>query len=210
MKPVQRKTEQILRNLSKSESNEIGLRVERHIKTDMAYIVNQYVNNYRHAVADTFGWTRDDLMQEVRLALSKGLATFDVSKNFKITTYLSVILFNRFVSLAKQIRATKHSSTKLVCVETIFESEGDLADGVDDWMDCTTSLSYFLDKLTAQEGEILHLQLIHGYSVAAIAELFAVPKHHIAAVVKSMKRKLRAHVKELEDEEDAASYDAVS
>lgn len=197
------KTETILLNLSRERANEIGLRVEHLIKTDMRYIVNRYISQYRLNVADTFGWTREDLLQQIRITMWKGLATFDESKNFKVTTYLSAILFNYFMSLSKKCRSLRNSQSKLYCVENIFDSQAASDDMVDDWVSYTNSLKELMENLSLMEIIVLKLQIEAGYGVTTISEKLKLKKPVVIGIIKSVKRKLKLLVQEQQNEEDS-------
>lgn len=208
MKPG--KTQEILLNLPRERADEIGRQVEVHLRTDMAYIVNRYVKSYRTAVSNTFGWTEEDLVQQVRIVFWKGLATYKPEKQFKITTYLSAILHNYFNSLYKKCRSLRNSRTKLLCVENIYETDASVTlEGADDWYDYARSFNYFMDKLSEIETTILNLKLTRGDSIAAISEKLEMPKHQVVAIEKAIKSKISQHLKEIEDEEDSTNYEPI-
>lgn len=197
------KTEKILRTLSPERKREIGEEIEHLLRTDMRYIAHKYVNQFRVAAFDTFGWTREDLMQQVRITMWKGLATFDPSKKFKITTYLSAILFHYFMSLSKKCRSNKNAKSKLVCVEDGMDAEMAVDDfSLDELMDSSESMSYFLGKLKAQELDALTLLYIERKNVTEVSRSMKLSKQQVSDLTRSIKTKLRDHIRELEDEED--------
>lgn len=102
-----------LKSIDPGRAAEIGDEIERLIKGEMAYIVNWYIRNYQFAVRETFGWTPEDIMQEIRVTFWKGLATFDRSNKIKITTYLSTMLHNMFANVTKSCQSQKNFGTKL-------------------------------------------------------------------------------------------------
>jgi len=169
----------------------------------MRYISHKYVNQFRVAAFDTFGWTREDLMQQVRITMWKGLATFDPAKKFKVTTYLSAILFHYFMSLSKKCRSNKNAQSKLVCVEDGMELDLATDDfSLDEVMESSESMSYFIGKLKARELEVLNLLYIERKNVTEVSKSLKIPKQQVTDFTRSIKAKLRDHIRELEDEED--------
>ena len=93
------KTRDRIKSLSREESNRIGEEVEQLLKGEMKSVADSYIRNYRNSVRNTFGWTPEDLKQEIRLKMFKGLATFDPDLGYKKTTYVSNILQNFFKNI---------------------------------------------------------------------------------------------------------------
>jgi DNA-directed RNA polymerase specialized sigma24 family protein len=191
------KTKKVLLSLTREQANEIGIRVEALIKSDLNYIVNKYVRQYQVAAEDTFGWTKDDLMQHIRIILWKGLATFDESKKFKVTTYLSTILYYQMGNFSKACQSTKNSSSKLYCPETIYPNE-DMVDHqtAEDWYSYAQSFGILMGKINELEKQVLVCHLINGDSLVEMEKKIKSPRSEIISVIKGLKQKINDHLKE--------------
>lgn len=181
-----------LMNLSTEESNKIGLEVERLIKDEMSYIVNDYISKYRHACADTFGWDRDDLMQHIRESLWRGVATFNPNYGYKIETYLSSILKKSFLNLSRKCKTKKHSLTKLYCPEDLYESgEMIFNETGEDWVRYSQNFSVIVGKMNSKEQKIMVRYLVYNETVEKIAKSTKFKKTEIVRCLKSIKATLK-------------------
>lgn len=177
--------------LTPQQSNELGLQVEVLIKTDLNYIVNKYVRQYRSAAHETFGWTQDDLMQHIRIILWKGLATFDPSKNFKITTYLSTILYYQMGNFSKSCQSTKNSNSKLYCPEVLHITDDLIThETAEDWACYAQSFKLLMSKLNIKEKEVLYCHLVSGASIADMEKKLRVSRTEVVAIIKTIKIKM--------------------
>jgi DNA-directed RNA polymerase specialized sigma24 family protein len=206
------KTEAKIKSLSRDESNAIGLKIEELIRGDMSYIVNKYIRKYKTSAYDVFGWTPEDLLQQIRIVMWKGLATFQPEKKFKITTYLSVILLNYFLSLSKKCRSNKNAKAKLYCVEEVYETVEEPSEHIDAEMllDAQQNTQYFMDKLTLVERFVMPFFEDEPISISALANKSGLSKKESGRIIQSIKRKLIAHVKEMEDEEESIFYEGIA
>lgn len=199
------RTIKVLMSLTRQQSNELGLQVEKLIKNEMSYIVNKYVRQYRSAALDTFGWTSDDLMQHIRLILFKGMATFDPSKNFKITTYLSTILYYQMGNFSKTCQSNKNSNSKIYCPETLHPAdEITTKETAEDWYSYMESFKILMGKLNEREKQILYLHLVDDYSIGEMETETKIPRAEIVGIIKSLKVKINQHM--MEERKDEQSF----
>lgn len=189
------KTRNVLLSLSEEEKNNIGLEVERLIKNEMSYIVNSYVKKYKHATAETFGWETDDLMQHIRIILWKGVATFKPEMNFKITTYLSKMLYYQMGNLSKTCQSEKNSQTKLFFPGELFESE-EIIDfnSAEDWALYARKFKHVLTKLSKKDMKIIVCHLVYGFSIQEIEQKTNFSKQEIVSSIKRIKEKMEQNL----------------
>lgn len=186
------KTFKILNQVSEKRKYELGLLIEELMKDSMKFIVWKYVYNYREAVYQTFGWDDDDLLQFIREQLWKGVATFDPSKNFKIETYCSSILYKQFANLSKQCQTNKHSLSKLYCPEELFDSEETTVEETpEDWLNYAQKFRVLWDSLDEQETKILARYLAKGESATKMAESTGYKKTEVIRILKDLKERLK-------------------
>lgn len=192
------RTKTVLMSLSRQDSNRLGMEVERLIKNEMNYIVNKYVRQYRSAAQETFGWTVDDLMQHIRIIMFKGLATFDPSKNFKVTTYLSKILYYQMGNFSKTCQSNKNSNSKLYCPEILQPAnENTTNETAEDWYAYIESFKILVGKLSSKEQKILYLHLVDNYSLNEMEVELKLPRAEIVGAIKSLKLKINQHMTEV-------------
>ena len=192
------RTVTVLMSLSRQESNRLGLEVERLIKNEMSYIVNKYVRQYRSAAQETFGWTNDDLLQHIRMIMFKGMATFDPSKNFKITTYLSSILYYQMGNFSKKCQAKKNTNSKLYCPETLHPSdETTTKETAEDWYGYMETFKFLMGKLSENEKRILYLHLVDDHSITEMEAETKLPRAEIVSIIKTLKVKINECMSEV-------------
>lgn len=159
-----------LRSIDPEQSQEIGIEIERLIKGEMAYIVNWYVRNYQFAVRETFGWTPEDIMQEIRVTFWKGLATFDRESKIKITTYLSTMLHNMFANITKSCQSKKNFGTKLSREDSLSPSqEAQDTDTPDSLLDMSDASNRIVSSMTRLEQRAIKYQYFHDYQTKSPA-----------------------------------------
>lgn len=185
------KTKTRLLSLSEEEKNEVGLQVELAMKKEMAYLVNLLVRNYEKAVAETFGWDREDLMQYVRISLWKGLATFDASLGYRRITYLSNILNKDFLNLSKKCKTKKHSLSKLYCPEELFAVEEIIfKETGEDWVRYAQSFSILLGSVNRLEQKIMVRYLIYGDNVEELCVSMKLKRSEVIGIIKDIKERV--------------------
>lgn len=218
------RVERTLRRLGKKRNDELGAEVERLMKNEMAWITNRYILQYRHSAFDIFSWTTDDLRQQIRVIMWRGLAVYKKDRGVKVTTYLSAVLFHWFISFSRRCHSKKNSQARLHCVDQLFYSSNDV-EGMDDMdrSDNRADIEYFFSKLTPEE-----LSLFEFYnapkctsckrsrckgrnnkqpSFADAAKCTGVPAPQISTAMKTIRRKMRDHVDEIDDEVEGINYD---
>jgi DNA-directed RNA polymerase specialized sigma24 family protein len=185
------KTRTVLSSLSNEERDRQGLETERLIKNEMSYIVNHYIYRYQHAAANTLGWDKDDLLQYIRMVLYTGVVTFSIEKKVKMTSYLSSILYYQMGNLSIKIQNKKNTNSKLVMVETIYESE-DMIDytSSEDWLVYARKFENIVSKLSNTEQKLLVYHLVYGHSMRELEEKIGAPKIEIVKALKTLKHKI--------------------
>lgn len=196
-------------SLTEQQRQEIGLEIERLIKNEMSFIVQKYIREYWYALYDTFGWTKEDILQLIRIRLWRGLATFDETKKFKKTTYCSAILFNYFLTLSKRCKSKKNALSKLLPVEKIYDSMDETTDGdeVHNNIYREESYEYFISKLSPFEIKVFRLYFLTSETPETIIiKTMASPKK-INDTIKYLRTTLESHLQEMEDEEEGEDCD---
>lgn len=183
----------------------------------MRFLATRYVKRYRKSVEELFGWTPDDLMQHIRIAVWKGLATFDPKRGIKVETYLSTIINNFFNSLAKRCGgAARHRPVMLTdlhdeyegCAflqEQLFHKQHATPQGVepvDEHASRAEWSEYFIGKLTALEAQVGRYHFIEGVSLQSLADEMHLTRQALNDAAQSFKHKLLQHVREEEDDGD--------
>lgn len=189
------KTRDALLALTEEESNKVGIEVERLIKDEMSYIVNKYVNQYKRAAFETFGWEKDDLFQHIRIILWKGVVTFEPNKGFKMTTYLSKMLYYQMGNFSKTCQNKKNSQSKLYCPGELFAAD-EIIDfnSAEDWAIYTKQFKILLTKLGKKDMKVLVSHLAYGHSIAEMEEKLKIKKSEIVASLKRIKEKMEIHL----------------
>jgi len=181
----------LLHSISNEKKEELGFKMESLIKGDLAYIVNKYIVRYSYAVKATFGWDEDDLMQYIRMALWKGVATYDPTKRAKEVTYLSRILDYAFANLAKKCNTKKHSLSKLYFPDQLFITEDlTIDETAEDWLQYAKSFSAIKDQITKKEMKVLVKHLLMDQDIMEIAESLSLKRSDVIKIIKNLRDKM--------------------
>lgn len=194
------KTKRTLLALSREDSNRLGLEVEALIRTGGAlnYLVNSYLGKYHSAAADTFGWTREDLLQHMRIILWKGMATFDPSRKYKVTTYLSAILYYQMGNFSKTCQSKKNSKSKLCFIETTYFPDEMInkRETPEDWNRYAQSFSILMEDMAEHERKIMFHHFVEGVSLDEMSKALALPRPMVVAAIKSIKSRIAEYMEE--------------
>ena len=184
------KTLDKLLSLNESEKNKIGLQIEDLIKNELSYIVNLYLRKYKSAALNTFGWDKDDLMQHIRIIMFKAVATYDGTKNAKMTTYVSRVLYYQMANFSKKCQSKKNLFSKLYCPEVIFDCEQIINPHTsEDWIIYTQNFKILQDNLTQRETKVLLRHLAYGDSIRKMMQVLKLDKVVIVSTLKTLKLK---------------------
>lgn len=186
------KTKDKVLSLSKEESDLIGIKVFHLMKTDLKYIVNKYVMSYRVACRNILGWDDEDIRQHMAEILWKGVATFDESKNFKLTTYLSAILYYQMANLSKSLQKKKRYTNTVLTEETLKRAEEAVDESTtEDWVQHRNKFSILLGNITKKETNVLILHLLNGFTVEEMKKELKLPRTEIVSILKGMNEKIK-------------------
>lgn len=191
--------------LTPEQNRQISIEIDDLIRGEMSYIVGKYVRNYSFILGDTFGWSSDDILQQIRIRFWRGLATFDESKKVKKTTYLGDILSKYFSTLLKRCRSKKNKNTKMSPIGdsfSIFEMDENIVESFETMQTTEKNESYllFISKLSDFEAEVFELFFIIGYQISVISEILNVKPRKISTTIKTLKELVRQHYQDLDDE----------
>ena len=180
-----------LQSIPDNRRDELGYKVESLIKGDLSYIVNKYITRYSYAVQSTFGWEEEDLMQYIKMALWKGVATYDPTKKAKEVTYLSRILEYAFANLAKKCNTKKHSYSKLFFPDQLFITEEIMIEETaEDWMHYARSFSAIKDLISKEEMKVLVKHLLMDQDIMQIANDLKLKRSDVIRIIKNLRSKM--------------------
>jgi len=196
------KTRDTLLSYSKEDMDKIGIQVKLLMENEMNYLVNKYIYKYKNATASTFGWNEDDLHQHIMIILWKGAATFDPTKNVKLTTYLSTMLYYQMGNLSKSCQNQKNSMSKLYCPEDLYESEHTTDfNNAEDWSVYAQQFKILMNKMTKLETKVLVSHLLKGESITQMQKTLSMKRPDIIHNIKSLKDKMEYYLGDY-DEKD--------
>lgn len=191
------KTLDRLLSLSDERKNEIGILIEQMMKNELSYICYSYVQKYKSAVRDTFGWDEDDLKQYIREVLWKGIATYDPDheKGSKLKTFLSTILYYQMGNLSKRCQNKKNSMSKLYCADTLFDVDETIDSTTgEDWLNYRQNFKILIGNLSKVESKILVLHLVEGCSIEVMQKKLNIDRPTVVGSILSIKKKMKKHL----------------
>jgi len=168
------------------------------MKDDMSFIVNKNMNDYRSSVKSVLGWEDEDLRQHIRILLWKGVVTFDESLGFKITSYLSTILYRGMSNISKACKTKKAEFSKMHLVEDLDPQVevGEFSNAFgssEDWMDYSQQFSVLMGSVNKEEMRVLIAHLIHGNTLGQMQKKFGMSRTDVIRIIKNIQEKMERH-----------------
>lgn len=191
------KTKDKILSLSQEESDLIGIKVYHLMKNDLNYIVNKYALSYKNCCKNILGWEREDIMQHIAEILWKGVATFDESKNFKLTTYLSAILYYQMANLSKSLQKKKRYTNTVLTEETLKMAEEAVDEATtEDWVQHRAKFKILLGNISKKETNVLILHLLNGFNIEEMKKELKLPRVEIVSILKNINEKIKTSLGE--------------
>lgn len=97
-------------NQTPEQKANLSVRIEHLIETDLKQTIGFYINRYKKTFDRKLGLTEDDLMNDIREQVWKGLLTWNAKGKANLKTYLNSLISNRFLTLLKKSSIDKYSS----------------------------------------------------------------------------------------------------
>lgn len=97
-------------NQTPEQKASLSVRIEHLIETDLKQTIGFYINRYKKTFDRKLGLTEDDLMNDIREQVWKGLLTWNAKGKANLKTYLNSLISNRFLTLLKKSSIDKYSS----------------------------------------------------------------------------------------------------
>lgn len=187
-KSPRNKTIKRLQALSEEEKNRLGNELDRLLKKEMSYIVNYYVCNYSTAAKEVLGWDKEDLLQHIRIILWKGIVTFNPSTGFKVTSYLSKILYYQMGNLSKKIQSKKNVNLKIIFPDEIYETKENVeAYFGEDWISYMMKFQNICNTLNDVEKKVLVSHLIYDISIEDIMIKYSLKRIDVIKALREIK-----------------------
>jgi DNA-directed RNA polymerase specialized sigma24 family protein len=88
----------------------LSIEIEQLIAGELKATISHFIRKYEDRLTYKLGIDRDDLMNDIRMQIWKGLISWSPDKKAKRYTYLSSIIEKRFRTLIRQAGTVKFSS----------------------------------------------------------------------------------------------------
>jgi DNA-directed RNA polymerase specialized sigma24 family protein len=98
-----------MKSQSAEENQVSSQRIEYLINNDLKQTVRTYLSRYSKTLEQKLGLTRDDLINDIREQIWKGLITHDPNKKANLKTYLNHLIKNRFGVLFQRSKIQKNN-----------------------------------------------------------------------------------------------------
>jgi RNA polymerase sigma factor (sigma-70 family) len=159
------KTSRKLKRISPVRLEAIGLQIESLLAGEMKSVSRFYVGKYHPMLRETLGYTAEDILQEIRIVIWRGIATYN-PKMSKLKTYLCNLLRRRFHNLA--IRKNRKKRGRLIPVEKLSQDQQPVDQHNNEtWLDYLEQFQNIVDTLDKSEMNVLKWHL-KGYTLDEI------------------------------------------
>jgi DNA-directed RNA polymerase specialized sigma24 family protein len=93
-----------------AQNKEANVKIEELLNGQLKSTVKHFISKYGKTFERRLGYTRDDMMNDMREQIWKGLLTHKPESGANIKTYLNTLIRNRVLVLLKRSKIKKHSS----------------------------------------------------------------------------------------------------
>ena len=155
------------------EQNQVSAEtIELWLKGELSATVKHYIRKYGATLEKKLGLSNDDLENEARFEIWKGLLTYNKSKA-KLKTYLNKLVHNRFMTLYKKSSLPKNNMVDdyadVFASEPEAESEMVTADNAESLMEKREVIADVLDHLDGDLELAVLRGLLMGDSLSAMS-----------------------------------------
>lgn len=188
---MHKKTWKITKKIQKQtekKRNEFSNKIDSLLKKELKKTVDIIVFKHLSYLENTLGYNKDDLLNDIRVAVWKGLLTYDSSKKVLLTTYL-VNIINNMVSTLRT-RANSNKNTFLRFYADVHDSDVAESDLVTEEtgeliferrQECLNDL-----KALSDEDEKIYRALAIGDSISKIMDDNGLKRHEAIGKIKNI------------------------
>ena len=108
---------------SEKQNQKSSIDIEYLLLNDLRPTVETYIAQYGKTLDAKLGLTEDDLINDMREQIWKGLLTFNPKGAANLKTYLCTLIKNRFIVLFKRSKIRKNNMVQYYA--SVFESPAD-------------------------------------------------------------------------------------
>lgn len=156
------------------------------------------IKQYGHGVVKVSGMDRNDLLQEIQIAVWKAFSTYDPKSGAKPSTYFYRIAENRLHKIYRTYTCSKRGfgSDRQVPLDEALEVSASNADPADD---ANLALDWLLGQIEAlpKKERFVVRQRIKGVTQVEIAKQMGLSQASVSALFTSAKKLLNAARKEV-------------
>lgn len=192
-KPVKKegKTEKALRVQTTTQRAKHSVDIEKILNKDMKKLIDFCINKYGLLINNKIGMDRDDLLNDVRFQIWKGLSTFKANKKIQLTTYLSNIITYRFKTLANKSNKKKHLSYVFMSsVESVID-DSKTTEATENSPDFLIQRQQYLDKISMylkDNEKLVYYDLRLGHNLTEMAKKHNTSISRIIAIVNKINK----------------------
>lgn len=108
---------------SVKQNQKSAIDIERLLENDLRPTVETYIARFGKTLDAKLGLTEDDLVNDMREQIWKGLLTFNPNGAANLKTYLCTLIKNRFIVLFKRSKIRKNNMVQYYA--SVFDSPAD-------------------------------------------------------------------------------------
>lgn len=170
---------------SEGAKEKLSLDIDSIMKNEMHQTIATYLGRYAHTIEQKLGLTIDDLLNDIREQIWKGLITHNPKGAANIKTYLNTLIKNRFGVLFKKSKIQKNNMVYY------YDSIGDGSAFESEQFTEETGETVFLERelftrnlsLLSESDQLIYEDLRLGKSLEEMCRLHKLPRPQVIASV---------------------------
>lgn len=190
----QNRMKTLMQGQTKEQNAVASAEIEKILKTELRDVINYYVGKYGRTLERKLGLRKEDLMNDMREQIWKGLLTHDPKKSAARKSYIYGLIKNRFNTLLERSNKRKYNSVEYFAdiwattgIAREYRETDETPETVFELREAMMRETY---SLTAFE-RVVYFDLVCGRSLAEMAKRHQVDRVIVISAVNRIDRLLR-------------------
>jgi hypothetical protein len=181
------KTRTALLKQSPQDNARLSIEIKHWMEVEYKEAIASYIRKYGQIFERRLGMTRDDMLNDFREQIWKGLVTYDPAKKANKRTYLNNVMKNRIGVLLRRTSITKYNSIDYYAdiwstpgVESENLETNDTPESIFAYREILMKVNYSLSAF----DKLVNADLIEGRSLEEMEKRHRVPRSEIIGAIK--------------------------
>jgi DNA-directed RNA polymerase specialized sigma24 family protein len=192
-------------NQSAEENLKASHDIERLLTKDLKDTVKHYVQKYGKTLERKLGLTKDDLLNDMREQIWKGLLTHNPNGRANLKTYLNKLITNRFGVLYKRSTIQKYNTIQYyadVFTTSGIDEESLITEETGETVFERRQIVMQDQARLSKTDRLIYESLILGRNLEEMTQVHKLPRSMVIRAINRIDTMIRARIKRGDNEQD--------